>query len=715
MLNQPWRELTGLPPVALLALTLGLSSAAEEPALDPEIETLWVTAERRREDPQQIPMSLSVFSGETLDRAGVASTFDLPLITPGLVVTTNTVIGQPYLRGVGSDLISAGADASVATMIDGVYQSRPVAAIWDLYDVERVEVLKGPQGTLFGRNATGGLIHVIHRRPEPELAAEVALDYGNFDHVRVRGFLNVPVYEDRIFARISGLFRDHDGYTRNLFRGNRTGDVHVGSVRGQLLGLPSDALSLHLSGDYTRDHSTRGLESKLVSPLSGSPAVLAGGTVPDDPRKVLFDVEPEVDLEAWGVSGRAEWEFEPLTFSSLSAYRKTRFDEVLDLDATEIDFASNSPEEESGTFTQEFQLTSNSVGAFEWLGGVYYLHESAFQMLDVRITPFGIRDRPSADLKADAIAVYANASYELLERFRISAGLRYSYERREMDYLETLNGAVIAQFDRDDDWDAWTPRFALEYFPCNGNLLYANISRGFKSGGFNTTVAQDFPFDPEFVWAYEIGFKTSLPDGWGHVNGAMFYYDYSDIQLQVLSEDAAIPFPLVKNAGEATIWGAEAQVVLSPVAGLTFDLSVAYLNAHFDDLQAPDPNDPAADPDQSGNRLPKAPEFSIGIGAEYAWQLGHFGTLTPRVDYRYQSAIYFDIFEYSSVRQNGYSLVNARLEWESAGGNWEVAVFGRNLADRTWAHSGIRLDGQIGNLRYWGAPRSYGFQVALRY
>jgi iron complex outermembrane receptor protein len=685
--------------------------SAPAAAADDAIETIVVTAERREKPLESLPMSADVALGEDLDASGVTSTPDLPFRVPAMVFTTRGPLGQPYIRGVGSDLDSPAADASIATFVDGVYQARAAAATQDFYDVERIEVLKGPQGTLFGRNSTGGAIRVFTKEPQDEFEVGGDFGYGNFDALRIRGFLNAPLREDAVFARVSALVKLRDGFSENLFSGRGLDDEGIWALRAKLRLLPAQDVSLLLSGDYSLEQSARFLAPKLVEPLDSSPAYRMGGTVPADPREVLNDTRNDLDAEKWGVAGRLDWDLDAFSIRSLSAFRETDVGGSFDLDATEIPFVTNVPNEDSKVFTQEIELTSSGDGALQWLGGAFYLHEDVSQLYDLTLGP--VRDQLGTDILVNAVGVFGELSCALGESWRATAGLRYSYERKSIDFLERVNGSVAAAFERADDWDAWTPRFVLEYSPLEDLLFYASASRGFKSGGYNTMVFQPEPFDPEFLWAFELGSRASP---WGErvrLHAALFYYDYQDIQLQVVSE-LAVTLPKVLNAGAATVWGAELDWRARLFAELYLEGAASYLDARFDDLIAVNPHDPLADLDQSGNRLPNAPEFSVWLAAEYALPLP-FGTLTPRVEYRFQSEIYFDIFENSDVRQGPYGLWNLRLSFEDHEQRYFAALFVRNLADELYRQSNLSSPGAVGNLAFWGPPRTYGFQVGLRY
>jgi iron complex outermembrane receptor protein len=701
---------------AAVALLLAIPAAAAQTegadgAAGEAVEVLLVTAERREAGAGDVPISLSVSSGEMLDASGTESSYDLQLRVPGLVFSTSSVLGQPYLRGVGSDLISTGADASLGTFVDGVYQSRAVGALQDFYDVERVEVLRGPQGTLFGRNTTAGAVRIFTRKPEPDFSVESDLLYGNFDKLRWRGSVNVPI-SDQVITRLSALHTQRDGFTDNSFLGKDLDGEGRSAVRGQLLFEPNNRASLLLRGDYTHERSTRGLAPKVSEPLASSPAVGAGALIPAGPRDVLNDTSNSASVDLWGVSVEGDLEFDGFAFESLTAFRRSEYAQRLDSDATELPFAVVSPDEVSNTFSQELQLTSTHDGRVQWLGGVFYLHEDAEQDVDLNALAAGVRDRTGADLETNSVGVFGEASVQFWDAFRASAGLRYSYEHRSQDFHETVNGAPVADFDQTADWDAWSPRFTVEYAVRDDALLYASISRGFKSGGFNSSVAQAQPFDPEFMWAYEAGLKLRALAGRARLDLAGFYYDYKDIQLAI---PRGLPFPEVVNAGHADIWGLEVQGQLVPVEALELEASLAYLDATFSDLTAIDANNPGSDPDRSGNRMPRAPEFSAFVAAQYRAPVHRFGTLTPRVEYRYQSEIFFNLFEDDYVRQAGYGIWNLRLTYESRGRCCFVAGFARNLGDKLYAQNVIRADPAFGTLAFWGAPRTYGFQIGGRY
>lgn len=707
---------------ALACAVVGGPAAAQD---SPRLEEIIVTAERREVDIQRAPLSVAALTGAQLDASTIQSTIDLQYRMTGFVFKTNTVLGQPYIRGVGSDIISAGADASVATFVDDVYQSRAVASIQEFFDLDRVEIVKGPQSTLFGRNVTGGAVRVFSKRPQPELAAEADVLYGNYDRVRLRGVLNAPLAGERLSVRLAGLLTDRDGYTDNVLSGRTLDGEDLWAVRGQVLFAPTEDFELLLIGDYSDEDSTRTLGNYPDTGCCVNLGILFGGVVPSDPRKVTHDVDDRARARARGLSARLTWDSGRLKVTSISAYRKTSFTEALDLDATNVPAVANFPMEDSDTFTQDVQLTSDTSGRLEWIAGLFYLRESAFQLLDIQLPIFSAYSRPSGDIDTEAYAIYGQGSYRLTDRWRVTTGIRFSHEERSQDFAQTISdplGAVtgapgVIELAGSDSkaWDSWTPKLGLEWFGSDTLLVYGSASKGFKAGGLNSNALQP-AFDPETLWAYEIGLKSSPWDGRARFNVAAFWYDYDDIQLLTLAPDAPTgAFPIVVNAAAATVKGVEAELQAQLTRGLALDAAVTLLDAAFDEFVSIDPNNPTGDSNRAGQPMQQAPDVSTSLGLQYGWDVGAAARLTARGEWRYTSEVFFNAFADPFVRQAGYSLFNARIGIEGGEGRWYVAAFGRNLGDKLYAQTKVRQDPLVGNLNVWGAPRTYGVELGARF
>lgn len=695
---------------ALALLLVELRAFAAEDA----VETIIVNGDARALPEFRDTNSVETISGGELDRGGVLDSRDLGGRVPGLVVSTNSALAQPYLRGVGSDLISAGIESSVAVVVDEVYRPRSAGALIDLFDIDRIDVLRGPQGLHYGRNATGGVIHVRSRGPNSTAGANADLTYGSFELARLRFALNLPWNEGRGAVRLSGMHKQQDGYMRNVFLREGSEGEFLDAIRLQANHeLGADA-SILVGVDYSRDAGTRGLTPRLAAPLAGSPAFLSGGTVPDDRRRVFLDRSPRSRNEQWGGRVQLDYEADAVEVASISAFRSNELSENLDLDGTEVPFATNDAHERSRSATQEIRVTSTSGERFDWLIGGYFQHEQTKQRLNPRFPVAGIDDRTNSSVRTNATALFAEVGLALPFDFRFSAGTRYGYEHRDVAFDETLNGSVVSDFKTDASWDGWAPRLVLEWKPSESVLAFLKGSRGYKAGGFNTAIAQPAPIKPESLWAVELGGKVGLLDGRMRLRGALFYYDYADMQLQIIAPSAAVFFPRVENAGQATLYGLDLGAEVQLPGNVFLDGSLAWLESEFDRLDAIDVNAPTASPDQSGNRLPRAPELAFALGGEIRFDLGDFGRLTPRVDYRYQTATYFNVFQDRFTRQDGYGVVNLQIGLETRDGGLGLTLYGYNLADEIYVTNFIRIDSQVGNVSFLGSPRTLGITFSVK-
>ncbi len=336
--------------------------------------------------------------------------------------------------------------------------------------------------------------------------------------------------------------------------------------------------------------------------------------------------------------------------------------------------------------------------------------------------PSDLLDQPGGSVETTSLGVFANLRYQISDPLAISAGLRYNYDERDLDFVETLSilstGAPIPgppPLDLSDTYEELTPRVVVEYAAAEDTLLYASASRGYKAGGFNTNVFQPEGFEPETLWAYEAGIKSTFWDGRARINSAFFYYDYEDLQLNTIPPgSSAGTFQIVINAAAATITGWEADATFVPIDNLELNVGVQLLDAEFDSFVATSPNNRAAgDIDRSGDRLPRAPERSINLGAQYTWLING-RELDLRADYRYESEQFLDIFEDDAVRRDSNSTINARLSYDF-NEDLSLSVWGRNLTDEKTVQSSLRVDGLFGTIQFLAPPRTYGATLKLRF
>tara|TARA_A100001037_G_scaffold266372_3_gene258490 strand:+ start:296 stop:2395 length:2100 start_codon:yes stop_codon:yes gene_type:complete len=693
---------------------------------EPVLEEIVVTATKSgAQNLQDVPLSVAVLSGDDLDRSGIATTMGLQLRTPGLVITRNTHLGQPYIRGVGSDVVGPAIDGAVAVYVDGAYQARAASQIAALADVERVEVLKGPQGTLYGRNATGGAINIVTRRPTRQLSARGDVQVGNLNQLIVRGSVSGPLAADRVFGRVSVTHNQDDGYTDNILLDEEGDDTDILHLRGALEFVLSDRATLDIAGYYF-DRETRALP-KALNPETNPSTLFFGATVNDDPREVLHDIDSGLGVEQWGVNARLVWDFEGFTLTSVTTFDSLDETGFLDVDSTEIPLAHNGvvwPRigeewgEDADFFSQEFVLSGES-GQLQWTGLINYYSAEATTRADNDLPLFGFAGIWQSEFDNEAFGAALQLSYGLTEQLSVTAGIRYSYEKKEFERSEglVLGGAplILASDDSDASWKPWTPKFGIEYRPNDDVMVYASATRGFRSGGFNLFAAQS-EFDPEFIWSFEAGVKSTWWDNRLRLNASAFYYDYKDLQLQTFLADrgAGAAATQIENAGEATLKGLDLDIVLQATEALTFEASFAFLDGELDEWVTIDPDRPTEGVfDRDGNAMPRAPDFTASLAAEYTVDLGDAGSLSLRGEFYHRDKIYFTAFEDERVDQGAIGLWNARLTFTSANERWFVAAFGQNLGDEEYLENVLTVQALIGQIGFYAPPRTYGVQVGF--
>jgi iron complex outermembrane recepter protein len=722
--------------IALLSLVEPLMAQTTTESTGGGLEEIVVTAQKRAQNLQDVGASVVAFNSEALNTSGIDSPIDLQQRTPGLLVSTNGPYGQPYIRGVGSDIINPGTDAPVAIFEDGAYQPRPNAAITEFYDLDRVEVLKGPQGTLYGRNASGGAINIVTHDPDQFLSSDGDAIFGNYGRVTTRESFNAPI-SDTLAVRVAGIYTEHEGYSTNLFDGTGLDNENLWGVRGKLKYAPSSDFSLVFTLEHMREHDSRNDVGKLVDdpnlplpvrdlqPLFGYPPPL----IPANPRDVYAN-SPNVELVDETRSNVAlTWNLGNLLLKSITGYTDVRNDGFVDLDETQINFTYDQEQDHSDSIVESLQLSSLGNDPLQWIAGLEYFHEAGGQNFDARLPLFGpaSTDPYGADvagliwdsgIKTNSASSFLDLTYAFTPQWSFNAGLRYTWEHKEANFLETIidpygiltglpGGTYYTPATPHATFSAWTPKFRLEYRPADAVLLYASATRGFKSGGFNLMNTGE-EFQPEKIWSYELGLKSTWLENRLRANAAAFYYNYKDLQVNQFSGVTN----LVTNAANSRITGAELEIEAQPIEAWQSDLSLAYLDAIFLDYythNAADPTGPVLD--LSGNRMPKAPRSTAAAGTQYTWPVAE-ERLTLRGEARYQSLVYFDQFDTPQLTQGGFALYNARLTLAAPNNRWNVAIFGENLADKLYRQSMIRVDNVFGTLAYFGAPRTYGIEFS---
>ena len=716
---------------ALLVTMSGQAFAQSEAAPAPSEQAddqpadIVVTAQRREQRLQDVPIAVSAYSQESLDVAGVTSSTELTQITPSLNATQTAYFSQPTIRGVGTFNTHIGDEPNVATYVDGVYISQMIGSFYQFANIERVEVLRGPQGTLFGRNATGGAINITTRAPTQNTEIEGSVTYGRFNQIE-GGLYVAGGLTDGVAANLAAWYGHRDGiFTNTAQNGRREGERDNYVVRSRVLINAGDNVTFTLTGDIARANDPQGILTHVLN--RNSVAELFGVNTSVRDYELQTPYSPLNIIEQQGVSLIAQVELAPFTIISTSAYRHTHQTAQYDADSSVPDllyFEQNSDIED---WMEEIRLVSPSGRRLEWiLGGFFFRSTSGYVPLIVasgRGLPviFALE----TDQRTTALAAFADATFHVTDHLALTGGVRYSDENK--DYSFNIPG-VISGAPPEVSFTAWTPRAVVSWNANDNILIYGSYSRGFKSGGYNTSAPFDVPYRPETLDAFEVGAKTTLSRG-VTFNIAAFHYDYKDLQVQSRAPGAGTA--RVTNAATAKMDGVEVELSAQLTREFSLRVAAAYLNARYDrfdtasifipnvngipgagnhtcvDRRPAGPNEC----DASGLQLPRAPDFTVSVGANYRHQFAGGHALRLSGNAYYSSSYPWD--SGGLVRQDGYVLLNAQAEFSFPGDHFSIMVWGKNLTDER-VYNFVSFN-EIGDVSSFADPITYGVTARFRF
>ncbi len=756
-------RLTSFLVAAAVAAALPLRAAqAQDAAADGALQEIVVTAQKRAENLQDTPIAIYAVTGESLEQMNVANIGSLATSSPALVYSEAGGESQLYIRGIGSNIFSVGVDQSVATHIDGIYVGRANMGLTQFLDVDRIEILRGPQGTLYGRNATGGAINLISRQPTDEVEGYGSILFGSFDRREIKAALSGPLGAGWS-ARVALRGVKDDGYTEDLdpAGSNRIDDTDLQAIRGTLK-WSNDTVTATLSGDYSEFQNG----NTSIYPIDNVGLAESFGAVPTgDIHKTRNNTPSFHDWQTGGLTLNLDWKIsDTLTLTSLTGYREWDSDFLFNTDGTEIEITRSTFIYGSSQKSTELRLAGDQ-GWGNWLVGGYWFDEEKFGGLGLvrsGFTPPTVQAPRSfiflADGTGTASAVFGQATWKLGEQWSITGGVRYNEEEKD-DLLQnsTLlpDTELLGLFTQrpfpaatpattrnaSRKWTAWTPKFGIDWRPSDDQLYYASYSKGFKSGGFNDLSVINPPFDPEYVKSYEIGAKTEWLDNTLRLNASAFYYDYSDLQVSVFASLGNITTTFTTNAAEATVQGVELELQARPVANLDLAASISYLDATYDEFVTPYGTctvaNAAADPrcvgrpglprliDASGNRLNNAPEIKGTLSAGYGIDLASGGRVSLFAQVSHQGRVFFLPANTDVMSQKARTLVDARVAYTAEGGALEVSAFGKNLGDEDYFHNIVQFTStsdarrdpfNIGSALGYAAPgRQWGVELTYRF
>lgn len=700
--------------------------AQEAPASEPQaaaVADIVVTAQRREQRLQDVPLAVSAFSMESLEDGKVESLLNLDGKVPNVVlapVGAYPFASAFYIRGLGYADVESSFEPSVGVELDGVYLSRNVGAVQDFFDIGGVTILRGPQGTLYGRNTIGGVVSVQSRRPSFDFGARAQATFGSNGRQELRAGVEGALIEDKLAGKFSFLTKTYDGYIKN-YDGRDMGAQDVTSMRGALLWTPTASFDATLIVDYTKDKGTgTAFENaslpSMVLPGFGEPADTDGDPFLSHVGDDIFS-----DLEALGVTLNANWDLGPVKLTSITGYRKTDTEVLSDFDGTPTPFMTVHRDETHDQFSQELRLASNTDGPLTYVVGAYYMT----QEYDIATGQFGtVFGSPTAgstiytQQKADSWAVFGQADYEVLPGLTVTAGGRYSKEEKTFT-TQPLFYPNAETFEA--SFDDFSPKVGVSYKWSDTLMTYAQYSRGFRAGGFNGRAGSFLavgPYDSETVDSYEVGVKSDLFDRRLRLNAAVFTSDYQDMQqsVQQLIPGTLINQTLVSNVGAATISGFEAEATALLTDVFTISASVGYLDASYDEFMA-DLGDGLGVIDRTYLPMPYAPKWSNSVTFNYKDDFD-FGRVTAQASVRHMTDMYTSFSTLNAttdltMRQSN-TVVDGSLSLELPDGRWRVSLWGKNLTDELVINNTFGVGALLAS-RVYQPPREIGVDLSLTF
>ena len=726
----------------LFPIVVGIAVAQAESTL----EEVVVTAQKRAENLQDIPVAVSALGEAALENSGFDGINDLSYMVPSLQFGNFGPVTFVAIRGIGVENTTAGGDPGVAMHLDGVYVGRPVGALFTAFDTERVEVLRGPQGTLYGRNATGGSVNLITRKPSQEVEGEVEATLGDYNLRRVRGAVSLPL-SDNVAARVVAFSEDRDGFTENsVSGGTEANDSDSYGGRGHLSIDFSDSSSMLLSASYVNSSGV-GNQPEVREPypdMLGGPNVVGEVDFIVNGNKLVNNLKPfeeakdtreSQDNEFLMVSATLDWDFENFAVKSITAYGESEFDSYQDTDSSAKALGVLELDESAEQLSQEIQILSTGDSALQWIAGLYYFNEEATRFstfFESRFAVFATRNNTEAgvklggDVEATSWAVFGQGTYDISDALSVTVGLRYTDDDKEGTNQNILFTPLFVDKVELDSQE-WTGKLVLDWDFSESSMLYASYARGYKSGGINQVAivqqGRQAIYDPEFVDTIEVGLKSRLAENRVQLNVSAYHNDYTDLQFQIFRSRG----PAAGNAGEASVLGLEVELEALLGDNLSIDGSIGYMDTEYEELVF-DTNGDGTDEDYSGNELTRAPELTWSVGITGTWNLANGSELRGRLEGSYTDEVWYAFANRTDPAKGGndladeYTNINARLFWTSPSGTLTAQLYVTNLTDEEQESNILRgigfMDcGMCGGQEFitYNPPRQYGASVAYRF
>lgn len=723
---------------ALAALLSGAAHAqTSEPSARAGLDTIVVTARKVEENLQDVPISVTALGGEQLKESQITDISQIAGRVPSFTYQSqDSMESEIFIRGVGSvRLNGATADASVGTFIDEIYIGRRGSATPPVFDLERLEVLRGPQGTLFGKNVVGGALSLVTAKPQFEFGGSGYVSYGNYNTIHASGHITGPVTEN-VAIRLALYQNRHDGYAENIVRNEELEDLESYAARLSLLWNLNDNMTLNLSADASTDEGGGPSRHSVDNPFVAGFGPVTPNLISQDPRTNESPYEQYARKETAGFTARFEWDMGPVTATYLGAFRKG------DADGRWTQAGAGAPpsltdstltriERHTG-ITQEIRFASEQDQRFRWLAGLYYLDDYTRRQSRNFATSFlpggagSTRDILDGDNEFFQVGVSKNyaafgeVAYDITDDLTVTAGGRYTIDKKTWDVqaveyslgpdgmdniLSTAPLLGPYEVSTDNKWSEFTPKVTVDWSFGDGKIAYLSAAKGFKGGGWQGAagdrIGAETAYQPETAWTYEAGLKTDLFDNRVRFNLAAFYTDFKDLQVELL-DDVNLTL-VVANAADATIKGVEAEFQAKPHDYVTFFASGSYLDAEYKNYI-----DPLRGIDYSGNQIQRTPEYQFNVGANFEMPVTASLNLVGNADYGYQAKMFYG--PDNTNLEPGYGLLDLRAGIAAADGSWSLQFYGRNMTDKLYRVSIIPFAGD--EFSAFGTPRTYGVKFA---
>ncbi len=735
----------------------------------PKTDVIIITAQKRSEDIQDVPIAVTALTGEALKDQHVTDVLDLNALAPGLQVKTDDNAANPkiFIRGIGLNDFNPNTASAVALYQDGVYIGSPLAQMGAFFDLDRVEVLRGPQGTLYGRNTTGGAINLISRKPSDAWEGDASVEYGRFNSVNLEGGVSGPIIPGVLAFRAAGIYVRDDGFTLNRVTGNRGNNTDRGSARLSLSWTSSENFDGQFQFRYGKSNGgsiwayNRSLFPQTAAATGPDglcgPGFYTTGRCTDaagyaNTSSNLYQgdyhLEGKDKVETYGASATLTWSLGSMSLVSVTGYDHAARDDREDTDAGPNDIITARYRARQWAASEELRLQSNGDNKLNWVAGLYYARDDLWSSSFYDIFRIANSGDPGNDApqgigvfswpftqKTNSYAAFGQIDYKITDRLTATLGLRYSADDKSFVYDSLYssdiggptfpvtaqdparpnnpNAQIPVSADASKTFSSTSGRLGLQYKLTEEVNLYVSYNRGYKSGGFfggqTTALASLAPYDDEVVNAYEVGAKSRLFGRLLTANVSAFYYDYQNMQVYTLVIDpiTSLTVQNFTNASNARVEGLEAELSSSPITGLDLSLSTSVLDATYRNFSS-------SGTDYSGNRLPNAPRVTLNAAARYEWPM-FGGDALAAVDASYRTKVFYDTTNDERLTDGERTFVNLRFGWKTSDQHIEFGLWGRNIFDETNISDIIPIAGLGFDLFSMGMPRTAGVYARFNY